>query len=92
MHRRIWFLAAAAVGVLALAGSAAAMRTTSVTTPASHDSTMSKVQPFAKSWAATPRTPAARAAKSTITVAMEQDLGSGSTWNVNQASCAARTS
>jgi len=86
MHRRIWFLVAAAVGVLALAGSAAAMRTTSVTTPASHDSTMSKVQPFAKSWAATPRTPAARAAKSTITVAMEQDLGSGSTWNVNQAS------
>lgn len=42
MHRRIWFLIAAAVGMLALAGSAAAMRTSSPTgagaarTPAAH--------------------------------------------------------
>jgi len=78
MHRRIWFLAAAAAAVLAVAGSAAA---TGHKAAAAAPGT---VQPFAKSWAQTPRTPAAREAKKTITVAMEQDLAG--TWNVNQAS------
>lgn len=81
MHRRIWFLAVAAVAVLAVAGSAAATRTK----PAATASTMGKVVPFATAFANTPRTPAARQAKSTITVAQEQDLGSGTTWNVDQA-------
>lgn len=78
MHRRIWFLVVAAAAVLAVAGSAAA---TSHPAAAAAPGT---VQPFAKSWAQTPRTPAAREAKKTITVAMEQDLAG--TWNVNQAS------
>jgi peptide/nickel transport system substrate-binding protein len=78
MHRRIWFLVVAAAAVLAVAGSAAA---TSHRAAAAAPGT---VQPFAKAWAQTPRTPAAREAKKTITVAMEQDLAG--TWNVNQAS------
>lgn len=86
MHRRIWFLAAAAIAVLAVVGSASAMRMApAATIHAANGFTMAKVAPFAKSWAATPRTPAARAAKSSINVAMEQDIGSGSTWNINQA-------
>jgi ABC-type transport system substrate-binding protein len=78
MHRRIWFLAVTAAAVLAVAGSAAA---TSHRPAAAAPGT---VQSFAKSWAQTPRTPAAREAKKTITVAMEQDLAG--TWNINQAS------
>jgi len=88
MHRRIWFLAAAALAVLAVAGSASAMRMGPTATKASASAngfTMGKIAPFAKSWAATPRTPAARQAKKTINVAMEQDIGSGNTWNINQA-------
>jgi peptide/nickel transport system substrate-binding protein len=68
MHRRIWFLAAVAVGLFGLAGSAAAM-----TTSASSGAKVLKAAPFAKAWANTPRTPAARAAKKTVVVAMEQD-------------------
>jgi ABC-type transport system substrate-binding protein len=78
MHRRIWFLVVAAAAVLAVVGSATA---TSNRAAAAAPGT---VQPFAKAWAQTPRTPAAREAKKTITVAMEQDLSG--TWNVNQAS------
>jgi peptide/nickel transport system substrate-binding protein len=66
MHRRIWFLAAAAVGVLALAGSATAMR--SAAGPAS-----AHVLPsFASAYANVPRTPAARAAKKTLVFGLEQ--------------------
>jgi peptide/nickel transport system substrate-binding protein len=68
MHRRVWFLAAAAVGVLALASSAAAMRTT--TAGAQSGATSA----FAKVFAAN-ATPAARQAKSTVNFAMEQDAG-----------------
>jgi peptide/nickel transport system substrate-binding protein len=86
MHRRIWFLAAAAIAVLALVGSASAMRMgPTVAQPAAHGVGMAKVAPFAQSWAQTPRTPAARQAKKSINVAMEQDIGSGDTWNINQA-------
>ena len=70
MHRRVWFLAAAAlVAVLALASSAAAMRTTT----GSH-AVVAKSS-FARAFAAIPRTPAARAAKKTVNFAMEQDAG-----------------
>jgi ABC-type transport system substrate-binding protein len=88
MHRRIWFLAVGAIALLAVAGSASAMTMGSAATKASASAngfTMAKTASFAKSWAATPRTPAARQAKSTINVAMEQDIGSGDTWNINQA-------
>lgn len=78
MHKRIWFLVAAAAALLAIAGSAAA------TGSGAASAAPGTVQPFAKSWAQTPRTPAAREAKKTITVAMEQDLAG--TWNINQAS------
>jgi ABC-type transport system substrate-binding protein len=86
MHKRIWFLAPAAIAVLALVGSASAMRMGSTSTnAAAHGFTMANIAPFAQSWAATPRTPAAREKKSTITVAQEQDIGSSATWNINQA-------
>jgi peptide/nickel transport system substrate-binding protein len=68
MHRRVWFLAAAAVGVLALASSAAAMRTTTHSRAVANTS-------FAKAFASIPRTPAARAASKTVNFAMEQDAG-----------------
>lgn len=85
MHRRIWLLAVAAIAVLAVAGSASAMRAGGAATSAAPASESGKVVPFAQAWANTPRTPAAREAKKTITVAMEQDLGNGNTWNANQA-------
>lgn len=70
MHRRVWFLAAAAlIGVLAIASSAAAQRTTASSTAALGTSS------FAKEFASVPRTPAARAAKKTVNFAMEQDAG-----------------
>jgi ABC-type transport system substrate-binding protein len=68
MHRRVWFLAAALAAVLGLTGSAAAM------TAASHGSSAASLHaaPFAKAWANTPRTPAARAAKKTMVFGLEQ--------------------
>jgi peptide/nickel transport system substrate-binding protein len=68
VHRRVWFLAAAAVGVLALASSAAAMRTTTGSRTVAKSS-------FARAFASIPRTPAARQAKKTVNFAMEQDAG-----------------
>jgi peptide/nickel transport system substrate-binding protein len=68
MHRRVWFLAAAAAGVLALAGSAAAM-----TTGAS-SSSHARVSAFAKAYASIPRTPAAREAKKTMVFGLEQTV------------------
>lgn len=85
MHRRFWFLTAAALAVLAVVGSASAMTTGPKVSASANGVAMGKIAPFAKSWAATPRTPAARQAKSTISIAMEQDIGSGDTWNINQA-------
>jgi len=69
MHRRVWFLAAAALGVLVLTSSAAAMRTT-----ASSQSAAAAQSAFATAFAAN-STPAARQAKSTVNFAMEQDAG-----------------
>ncbi len=69
MHRRVWFLAAAAlVAVLALASSAAAMRTTTGSRTVTKSSS-------ARAFAAVPRTPAARKAKKIVNFAMEQDAG-----------------
>jgi peptide/nickel transport system substrate-binding protein len=66
MHRRVWFLVAAAAGVLALAGSAAAM---TVSKPSSvHRASV--LAPLA----GVPRTPAARAAKKTMVFGLEQTV------------------
>jgi len=75
MHRRVWFLAAAALGVLALASSAAAMTTTG-SRPAAKSS-------FARALASVPRTPAGRAANKTVNFAMEQDAGGWNLSNLN---------
>jgi peptide/nickel transport system substrate-binding protein len=85
MHRRIWLFLGAAAALLVLAGSATA------TSKKASQATMA-VAPFAQSWAQVPRTPAARAAKSVMVVAMEQDLPgtfntnyqpSNSAWTIN---------
>ncbi len=66
MHRKIWFLVAAAVAVFALVGSAAA---------SSHSGSQARGgQSFAKLWAAN-RTPAQRAVNDTVKFGMEQDAG-----------------
>jgi len=78
MHRRIWLLAGAAATVLVVAASAAA---TSRTVAAPALDVTPAVAPFANAWAKVPRTPAARAAKKTVVVAMEQDLPG--TFNIN---------
>jgi len=70
MHRRVWFLAAAAAGVLLLAGSAAAM---TVNSSSSHSGALATA-PFAKAWASTPRTPAARQVKKTMVFGLEQTV------------------
>jgi peptide/nickel transport system substrate-binding protein len=70
MHRRVWFLAAAAAGVLLLAGSAAAM---TVNSSRSHSDALATT-PFAKAWASIPRTPAARAAKKDMVFGLEQTV------------------
>jgi len=70
MHRRLWFFAAAVAALLGLAGSAGAMT-------AAHSSSKAQVlraAPFAKAWASTPRTPAARAAKKTMVFGLEQTV------------------
>ena len=76
MHKRVWLLAAAAVGVLALAGSAAAMRTPTT-------SRVSSMTAGARALASVPRTPAARAAKKTLNFAMEQDAGGFNLANID---------
>ncbi len=75
MHRKFWFLAAAAVALFALAGSAAA-----VTTGRSGVAAVNR-------WAGIPMTNAARANKSVIVVAEEQDLAPGCGWNVLNGAC-----
>jgi peptide/nickel transport system substrate-binding protein len=70
MHRRVWFLAAAAAGVLLLAGSAAAM---TAGVGSSHSDALATA-PFAKAWASTPRTPAARKVKKTMVFGLEQTV------------------
>jgi ABC-type transport system substrate-binding protein len=76
MHRSVWFLAAAAAGVLVLAGSAAAMRA-----PAA--SRANATSAGARALASVPRTPAARAAKKTLNFAMEQDAGGFNLANID---------
>jgi len=81
MHRRVWFLAAAVVAVLGLTGSAAA-----VTAGKSSSSNASSLHaaPFAKAWANTPRTPAARAAKKTMVFGLEQTVTGFNLGNADQ--------
>jgi len=80
MHRRVWFLAAAVVAVLGLAGSAAA-----VTAGKSSNSASSlRAAPFAKAWANIPRTPAARAAKKTMVFGLEQTVTGFNLGNADQ--------
>jgi len=67
MHRRIWFLVAAAAAVLAVAGSAAG------TGSASSGKALA-ASSFARAWASVPRTPAARAAKKTMVFGLEQTV------------------
>jgi len=67
MHRRIWFLVAAAAAVMAVAGSAAGAGS------ASHSKVLA-ASPFAKAWANVPRTPAARAVKKTMVFGLEQTV------------------
>lgn len=64
MHRRVWFLVAAAAGVLMLAGSAAAM------TAGSASSTVRARA--ATEWGGVPRSPAARAKKKSMVFGLEQ--------------------
>jgi ABC-type transport system substrate-binding protein len=78
MHRRIWLLAGAAAAVLVVAGAATA---TNRTASAPALDVTPAAAPFAQSWAKVPRTPAARAAKNTVVIAMEQDLPG--TFNIN---------
>lgn len=80
MHRRIWFLAIAALAVMALVGSASAMGGGS--SKAVHYKT-GKVLPFSLAQS----TPAQRAAKTSINVAEEQDLQPHCGWNVLNANC-----
>ena len=72
MHHRIWVTLGTAL-VLGVAGSGTAVGSTASVSEA--------VGPFAQAWAQVGRTPAARAAKSTAVVAMEQDLPA--TFNTN---------
>ena len=72
MHHRIWVTLGTAL-VLGVAGSGTAVGSTASVSEA--------VGPFAQPWAQVGRTPAARAAKSTAVVAMEQDLPA--TFNTN---------
>ena len=70
MHRRVWFLAALAAGVLLLAGSAAAMTAGS---SSSHLRVLAAA-PYAKAAASIPRTPAARAVKKDMVFGLEQTV------------------
>jgi peptide/nickel transport system substrate-binding protein len=80
MHRRVWFLVAAVVAVLGLAGSAAA-----VTAGKSSNSASSlHAAPFAKGMASIPRTPAARAAKKTMVFGLEQTVTGFNLGNADQ--------
>jgi peptide/nickel transport system substrate-binding protein len=79
MHRRIWLLVGAVIAVLGVATSATATSKTA----ASSKSAKLAAAPFAQAWANVPRTPAARRAKSSAVVAMEQDLSG--TWNTAEA-------
>jgi peptide/nickel transport system substrate-binding protein len=72
MHRRVWFLAAAAAAVFGLAGSAAAMTAASSSDPAAARSPYAVS--FARAAAGIPRTPAAREAKKTMVFGLEQTV------------------
>ena len=67
MHKRYSIVAAAALGVLALAASASG-------TPARTSGASLAAAPFAQAWAQVPRTPAGRRAKDVLVFGMEQDI------------------
>jgi peptide/nickel transport system substrate-binding protein len=80
MHRRVWFLAAAAAGVLLLAGSAAAMTAGASSSSAGALSTSS----FAAGQASIPRSPAARAKKQSMVFGLEQTVTGFNLTNADQ--------
>lgn len=82
MHKKVWFLAAAALALIALAGSASAM-----TAGGAGGRAAARVPALPSMFASYPKTPAARQHASVINVAQEQDLPSGCTWNVNLYPC-----
>jgi peptide/nickel transport system substrate-binding protein len=81
MHRRVWFLAAAAAGVLMLAGSAAAMTAGASSSSAAGALSTSS---FATGWASVPRSPAARAAKKNMVFGLEQTVTGFNLGNADQ--------
>src|SRR3954451_5644195 len=72
MHRRLWLLAGAALGLLLVAATATA--TTTRTASARAADATPAAAPFAASWAQTPRTTAARKAKDVLVFGQEQDI------------------
>jgi peptide/nickel transport system substrate-binding protein len=72
MHRRVWLLVGAAAAVMIVAASATA--TAKVGRTATPAGATPAAAPFAESWAQTPRTPAARKAKTTLVFGQEQDI------------------
>jgi peptide/nickel transport system substrate-binding protein len=80
MHRRLWLLAGAAAALLVLVTSATASHKSAASASASRGTPAAK--PFAKVFAHTPRTLAARKAKLTTIWAEEQDIN-GFNQNLN---------
>ena len=80
MHRRVLFLVAATVGVLLLAGSAAAVRAGS----SSSQPRVLAAAPYAKAAASIPRTPAARAAKKDMVFGLEQTVTGFNVLDLNE--------
>ena len=80
MHRRVLFLVAATVGVLLLAGSAAAVRAGS---SSSHTRVLAAA-PYAKAAASIPRTPAARAVKKDMVFGLEQTVTGFNVLDLNE--------
>ena len=80
MHRRVLFVAAAVVGVLVLAGSAAAVR---VGSSSSHTRVLAAA-PYAQASASIPRTPAARAVKKDMVFGLEQTVTGFNVLDLNE--------
>jgi peptide/nickel transport system substrate-binding protein len=80
MHRSVWVLAGLGAAAVLLAASA-----TAATGSATHTrSAAIAAAPFAQSWAAVPRTAAARKAKSVLVFGMEQDINGFNILNANE--------
>jgi ABC-type transport system substrate-binding protein len=80
MHRKVWFLAAAALAVIAVVGSASAMA-------GGATRAASRMPALPAMFASYPKTPAARAHASVLNIAQEQDLPTGCTWNFLAQGC-----